>query len=108
MGLAIDGVNNLYVADQANNRVLEFNEFGSPGNKVANGAGGQIDRAHNGLNLVDAIGENTPGGIAVDATSQPPHRHVYVADTANNRVLGWKDVDVVRRGAAGGYRDWAA
>jgi sugar lactone lactonase YvrE len=92
MGLAIDAVNNLYVADQANNRVLEFNEFGSPGNKVANGAGGQIDRAHNGPNFVDAIGENSPGGIAVDATSQPPHRHLYVADTVNNRVLGWRDV----------------
>ena len=92
MGLAIDAVNNLYVADQANNRVLEFNEFGSPGNEVANGAGGQIDRAHNGPNLVDAIGENSPGGIAVDAASQPPRRHLYVADTANNRVLGWRDV----------------
>ncbi|MFZ2062253.1 MAG: choice-of-anchor D domain-containing protein [Candidatus Binatus sp.] len=92
MGLAIDAVNNLYVADQANNRVLEFNEYGSPGNKVANGAGGQIDRAHDGPNLVDAIGENSPGGIAVDATSQPPHRHLYVADTVNNRVLGWRDL----------------
>ena len=92
MGLGIDGVNNLYVADQANNRVLEFNEFGAPGNKVANGAGGQIDRSHNGPNLVDAIGENSPGGIAVDAASQPPRRHLYVADTVNNRVLGWRDV----------------
>ncbi len=92
MGLAIDGVNNLYVADQANNRVLEFNEFGAPGNKVANGAGGQIDRAHNGQNFVDAVGENSPGGIAIDATSQPPRRHLYVADTVNNRVLGWRDV----------------
>src|SRR6202007_2898706 len=34
MGLAIDTVDNLYVADQANNRVLEFNEGSSPGNKV--------------------------------------------------------------------------
>jgi sugar lactone lactonase YvrE len=91
MGLAVDAENNLYVADQANNRVLEFNEFGAPGNAVANGAGGQIDRAHNGTNFVDAIGVNSPGGIAVDATSQPPHRHLYVADTANNRVLGWSD-----------------
>jgi len=88
MGLAVDGLNNLYVADQANNRVLEFNEFGAPGNKVANGAGGQIDRAHNAPNYVDAVGENSPGGIAIDAASQPPHRHLYVADSVNNRVLG--------------------
>ena len=92
MGLAIDAVNNLYVADQANNRVLEFNEGGSPGNKVANGAGGQIDLSHDAPNYVDAIGEDAPGGIAVDASSDPPLRHLYVADSANNRVLGWNDV----------------
>jgi sugar lactone lactonase YvrE len=92
MGLAIDAVNDLYVADQANNRVLEFNEGSSPGNKVANGAGGQIDRSHNAPNYVDAIGEDAPGGIAVDAASDPPHRHLYVADSTNNRVLGWNDV----------------
>ena len=88
MGLAIDAVNNLYVADQANNRVMEFNEGSSPGNKVANGVGGQNDVAHNAPNYVDAVGESAPGGIAVDATSDPPHRHLYVADSVNNRVLG--------------------
>ncbi len=92
MGLAIDAVNNLYVADQANNRVLEFNEGSSPGHTVANGAGGQIDLSHNAPNYDDAIGEHPPGGIAVDASSDPPHRHLYVADTTNNRVLGWNDV----------------
>ena len=92
MGLAIDAFNNLYVADQANNRVLEFNESGSPGNAVANGAGGQIDRAHNGPNYVDGVGERSAGGIAIDAATDPPRRHLYVADTVNNRVLGWKDL----------------
>lgn len=92
MGLAIDAVNNLYVADQANNRVLEFNEGGSPGNRMANGVGGQIDRSHNAPNYVDAVGEDAPGGIAVDALSDPPYRHLYVADSKNNRVLGWNDV----------------
>ncbi len=92
MGLAIDAVNNLYVADQANNRVLEFNEGSSPAKKVASGAGGQIDLAHNAPNYVDAIGVNAPGGIAVDAASDPPHRHLYVADSTNNRVLGWNDI----------------
>ena len=91
MGLAIDAVNNLYVADQANNRVLEFNEGGSPGNRMANGVGGQIDRSHNAPNYVDAVGEDAPGGIAVDALSDPPYRHLYVADSKNNRVLGWND-----------------
>ncbi len=92
MGLAIDAVNNLYVADEANNRVLEFNEGSSPGYTVANGVGGQIDLSHNAANYVDAIGEHAPGGIAVDASSDPPHRHLYVGDSVNNRVLGWNDV----------------
>ncbi|MGD0117621.1 MAG: choice-of-anchor D domain-containing protein [Candidatus Binatus sp.] len=92
MGLAIDAVNNLYVADQANNRVLEFNEGSSPGNKVANGVGGQNTLAHNGVNYVDPVGVTAPGGIAVDAASGAPRRHLYVADSVNNRVLGWNDV----------------
>ena len=28
----------------------------------------------------------------MDALTGAPHRHVYVADTTNNRVLGWNDV----------------
>ena len=92
MGLAIDAVNNLYVADQANNRVLKFNEGSSPGNEVANAVGGRIDASHGAPNYVDAIGENSAGGIAVDALTGAPHRHVYVADTINNRVLGSNDV----------------
>lgn len=92
MGLGIDAANNLYVADQANNRVLEFNEGSSPSNAVADGVGGQKDLVKNAPNYVDAIGEDAPGGIALDALSDPPYRHLYVADSANNRVLGWNDV----------------
>jgi NHL repeat len=92
MGLALDATDNLYVADQANNRVLEFNETSSPSNETANGAGGQPDRSHNARNYVDAIGSDLPGGIAIDTTSSRPHLHLYAADTANNRVLGWDDV----------------
>ncbi len=72
--------------------MLKFNEGSSPGNEVANAVGGQIDTSHGAPNYVDAIGENSAGGIAVDALTGAPHRHVYVADTINNRVLGWNDV----------------
>jgi sugar lactone lactonase YvrE len=92
MGLALDAIDNLYVADQANNRVLEFNESSSPGNQTANGAGGQRDRTHNAPNYVDPIGIDLPGGIAIDSRSAPGHLHLYAADSANNRVLGWNDV----------------
>src|SRR5262249_41567108 len=35
-------------------------------------------------------------GIAIDKTSSPPH--LYVADTYNNRILGFRDVRNVRPG----------
>lgn len=92
MGLSLDGVDNLYVADQANNRVLRYAEGSSPSIKLANGAGGQIDTLHNAVNLVDAIGASAPGGVAIDTASTGPNRHFYAADTLNNRVLGWNDV----------------
>jgi sugar lactone lactonase YvrE len=92
MGLALDLTDHLYVADQANNRVLVFTEGTSPSNTIANGAGGQRDTLHNAPNYVDSIGTDLPGGLAIDKSSTPPHRHLYVADTANNRVLGWDDV----------------
>src|SRR5947209_378637 len=40
-------------------------------------------------NLVEGRELNSPEGIALDTTSSPVH--LYVADTFNNRVLGWKD-----------------
>ncbi len=92
MGLALDATDNLYVADQANNRVLEFNQSSSPSNQTANGTGGQRDRTHNAPNYVDPIGSDLPSGIAIDTASAPPHLHLYAADSVNNRVLGWDDV----------------
>jgi uncharacterized protein (TIGR03437 family) len=38
-------------------------------------------------NLVEGREFDSPLGIALDTTVNPPH--VYVADTGNNRVLGW-------------------
>ncbi len=91
MGLALDATDNLYVADQANNRVLKYIEGSSPSNENADGAGGQRDTSHNAPNYVEAIGNDLPAGIAIDPSSAPPHLHLYAADTSNNRVLGWDD-----------------
>jgi hypothetical protein len=47
---------------------------------------GQIDFIKNAVNLVDPIGMNAPASVAIDKASG----HVLVADSQNNRVLGWK------------------
>ena len=81
-----DQSGNLYVADQDNNRVLEFDAprnngppahlvFGQPDSrsKHAGGCAGGI---------TNADGLCFPQGIALDASDS-----LYVADTGNNRVL---------------------
>lgn len=82
-GLAIDGAGDLYAADTGNNRVLEFNA----GNSAASRELGQPDFAHGAINRVDGVGLDAPGGIAIGVAGA--QRAVYLADTRNNRVLGW-------------------
>lgn len=45
---------------------------------------GQPDLQQNAVNMVGAASLNAPQGVAVDSSG-----HLYVADTLNNRVLGW-------------------
>jgi hypothetical protein len=47
---------------------------------------------------VNAAGFNSPQGVAVD-TSVTPNR-IYVADSQNNRVLGWSSVPNFLNGAS--------
>jgi uncharacterized protein (TIGR03437 family) len=49
------------------------------------------------LNLVEGRELNTPQAVAIDSTSTPVA--VYVADTGNNRVLGWRDAANFANGA---------
>jgi hypothetical protein len=51
---------------------------------------GQPDFSHNSPNTVDASSLAQPGRVAVD-TSASPNR-LYVADTTNNRILGWRSI----------------
>ncbi len=53
---------------------------------TADNVAGQIDFVHNGQNFVDGRGFWFPDGVTID----PVGGEVYVADAANNRVLGWK------------------
>jgi uncharacterized protein (TIGR03437 family) len=48
-------------------------------------------------NLLEGRELNNPQGIAFDATVTPPR--IYVADTFNNRVLGWSDAYNFANGA---------
>jgi DNA-binding beta-propeller fold protein YncE len=53
---------------------------------TADHVAGQIDFVHSAANFVDGRGLYFPAAVAVD----PVGGEVYVADTSNNRVLGWK------------------
>ena len=50
---------------------------------------GQPDFLHNSANYLDGSKLNAPVGVAVDQSSTP--HHLYVADSSNNRVLGWNN-----------------
>jgi uncharacterized protein (TIGR03437 family) len=94
----------LYVADSGNNRVvvmpLNGGSFG-PATRVL----GQDAMDLNSPNLVEGrefdfeslTSGSIDAGIAVDLTSSPPH--LYVADTYNNRILGYNDLRKVAAGA---------
>ncbi len=96
-GVSLDSTGDLYLADATNNRVLKYNTpFGS--NPSANVELGQLDFIHDGENLIDGTGLLNPESVAVD-TSVSPNR-LYVADTDNSRVLGYKNVNTFVNGGA--------
>jgi len=83
--LKLDANGNLYVADTANNRVLQF----APGAQSASQVWGQNGFTQNGPNQVKPASINEPYKMAIDY-SQAPYA-LYVSDAGNNRVLVWKD-----------------
>ncbi len=100
--------NQVYLTDASNNRVLalplQAGTFGP-----ATGVLGQYQFDTNSVNLIegkelqlywaDSSGNlHVDGGLAIDSTGSPPH--LYVADTYNNRVLGFKDLRNLSAGAS--------
>jgi len=83
----------LYVVDSANNRVLVFALSPTGVGATATRVIGQLDFPYTGVNLVDGKGfgfpTGFPAGAILDNSSSPAH--LYVPDTLNNRVLGFKD-----------------
>ena len=98
-GLALDAGDNLYVADAANSRVLQFATPITPASTDAAGVLGQMLFTTGTANLVDSRGFNlgrpysvtNPGGLAIDHSISP--NRLYVVDPANNRMLAWGDVN---------------
>jgi uncharacterized protein (TIGR03437 family) len=88
----------LYVADTYNNRMIVMPQTGTLPNAVFGNATrvlGQDLMTLNAPNLVEGkefdFGTSSfDAGITVDLTSNPPH--LYVADTYNNRILGFNDL----------------
>ena len=97
MGVALDASSNLYVADASNSRLLEYKTPLST-DTTADVVLGQLDFSHNGGNLIDAGGMFSPQSVAIDASATP--NRLYVEDTHNSRVLGYKDVTTFANGGA--------
>jgi sugar lactone lactonase YvrE len=84
IGVAVDGAGNLYVADQSNSRVLEYDMplgSGTTADRVFGQGGSFITNTCNSGG-VSATSLCAPNGVAVDGSG-----NLYVADTNNNRVL---------------------
>ena len=58
---------------------------------------GQLNFTHATPNLVDAVGLANPVAVAIDTSASP--NHIYVADSDNERVLGWNDAASFGNGA---------
>ncbi|MGA8792471.1 hypothetical protein [Candidatus Binatus sp.] len=88
-GVAVDAAGDLYVADNSNNRVLEYNTpltNGATANTVF-GQGDSFTSSDCNFGGTSASPGSLcgPSGAAVDASG-----NLYVADTTNNRVLKYK------------------
>jgi sugar lactone lactonase YvrE len=87
--VAVDAAGNLYVADTNNSRVLEYNSPFTT-DTVPDLVFGQSGSLTSGTcNFGGSITDATlcvPSGVAVDAAG-----HVYIADTANSRVLEYNN-----------------
>jgi uncharacterized protein (TIGR03437 family) len=82
----------LYVADSGNHRVLVLPQSGSSFGS-ATAILGQLQADVNSPNLLEGRElnfSNQDAGLAVDFSSEVPH--LYIADTYNNRVLGYYDL----------------
>ena len=99
-GAATDSAGNLFVADFANNRVVQY-QNPPPGPKAATAANlvlGQIALNQNSANVTKPDGLYWPAAVVIDTNSSP--NHIYLADSNNSRVLGWFSVPKLKYASA--------
>ena len=93
--VAVDPSGNLFVLDQANQRVLRFNNAASkPNGASADAVLGQPNFTSKNFKTTQS-GFFSPQGVAVDASG-----NLYVADGSNNRVLRFNNAASKANGAA--------
>ena len=91
-GVAVDSSGDLWVADEGNNRVLEYNTplTNTTADTVFGQGGSFTSKACNSdtgnTSISSAIDLCKPGGVALD-----PSGNLWVADEDNNRVLRYLD-----------------
>ncbi len=102
-GVAIDSLGDVFAADQANNRVLEYSGSAiTAQNNIANALLGQAVYDMGYPNLIDGKGFLHPWQVTVDPYSTP--NHIYVTDgnipdeVFQNRVLAWYDAKTFTNG----------
>ncbi|WPU99833.1 gliding motility-associated C-terminal domain-containing protein [Mucilaginibacter sp. cycad4] len=89
-GLAIDNAGNIYVADQANNRIRKV----TPGGEVSTYAGSGASGGNNGPAASASF--NTPTGVAFDVAG-----NLYVSDVGNSAVRKITPAGIVSTFATG-------
>jgi len=92
MGLAVDAMGNLYIADRENNRIREVTSDGNIKTVVGSGL-----RGDSGEGPALSIKLNFPHGVAVGPTGA-----LYVADTVNHRIRKLDKDGIVRTVAGTG------
>ncbi len=92
--VALDGLGNLYVLDQANSRVLRFNAAANKANgAAADAVFGRPDFTSKGFGTTQST-FFTPQAVAVD-----PSGNLFVADGSNHRVLRFNSAATKASGA---------
>jgi uncharacterized protein (TIGR03437 family) len=76
-GIAVDSAGNIYIADQANNRIRKITPDGTINTVAGNGTAGYTGDKGSATNAELA----SPQGVAVDASG-----NIYISDTINNVV----------------------